>query len=55
MAEGSGSNALLGVIIGAVLVGVVLLFVFNDGFGLWGGNGGDIDVNIDVPAVTVTP
>lgn len=49
MAEGSGGgNAILGVIVGALLVGVVLFFAFG-GFGMFGGDG-DIDVTIDVPA-----
>lgn len=53
MAEGesSGSSALLGVILGVLIVGVVLFFVFG-GFGMFSSDG-DVDVNVDLPAVEV--
>lgn len=50
--ESSGSSALLGVILGVIVVGVVLFFVFG-GFDIFSGGDGDIDVNVDLPAVDV--
>jgi hypothetical protein len=45
-----GSNALLGVIIGAVLVLVVLFLAFG-GWDMITGNDRTIDVDINVPAI----
>ena len=53
MADNSGSSAVLGVIVGVLLVGVVLFFVFG---GFPGGSGSgptDVDVSIDAPAPSI--
>lgn len=46
--SGSGSSAILGVIVGALILGGVLLFVFGGFPGTGGGDGPD--VNVEVPA-----
>ena len=48
MANDSGSSAVLGVIVGALLVGVVVLFFFG---GIpWGsGSDADLEIKIDTP------
>jgi hypothetical protein len=48
MADDSGSSAILGVLVGALILGAVLFFVFG---GLPGGNGGGDgpDINVEVP------
>jgi len=49
----SGSSAVLGVLVGALIVGAILFFVFV-GFPGGGGSGGsDVDVSIDAPAPSV--
>jgi hypothetical protein len=48
MADDSGSSAVLGMIVGALIVGAVLFVVF---VGFPGGSGpGDVDVTIEAPA-----
>ena len=52
--EDSGSNAVLGVVVGAILVAAVLFFVFV----MPGGDGGtnpDVDVRIETPAAPAPP
>lgn len=51
MAEGSGSSAILGVVIGALIVVAVIFFAFGglDAFRGDGG-GGDVDVKIEAPS-----
>ena len=49
MADDSGSSAILGVIVGALLLGGVLFFVFG-GFNFGGGGGDGPDINVEVPA-----
>jgi hypothetical protein len=49
MADDSGSSAVLGVIVGAILVIAVLFFAFG-GFDIFRGDG-EIDVDIQVPEV----
>src|SRR5687768_6307904 len=50
MAGDSGSSAVLGVIVGAVILAAVLFFVFG-GFPTGGGGDGP-DVNVEVPTPT---
>jgi hypothetical protein len=50
MNDGSGSTAVLGVIVGALLVGVVLLFVFVGVPWVNGGGDADLEVSIEAPA-----
>jgi hypothetical protein len=52
MADNSGGNTMLGVIVGGLLVVVLVFFVFG-GFGMFEG-GKSIDVNIKPPAATTT-
>jgi len=55
MTDDSGSSAVLGVLVGALIVGAILFFVFV-GFPDGGGSGGsDVDVSIDSPAPSVPP
>jgi hypothetical protein len=49
MAEDSGSNAILGVLVGVILVALFLFFVAPNIFG-GGEPGGDIDVQIETPS-----
>ena len=46
----SGATAILGVIIGALLLGGVLLFVFGGFPGIGGGDGPDINVEVPTPS-----
>ena len=48
-----GGNALLGVVVGAILVVVVLFFVFGGWDWLNGNNAGGVDIDVDVPAIEV--
>jgi len=50
MADDSGSSALLGVIVGILIVAALLFFVFG-GFPNTGGGGPDVDVSVDAPSV----
>jgi hypothetical protein len=50
MADNSGGNAMLGVVIGGILV-VLLVVLFFGGFGTFGGSK-SVDVNIKPPAAT---
>jgi hypothetical protein len=50
MAEDSGSSAILGIIVGALIVGAVLFFVFIGVPWNGGSSPGDIDVSIEAPA-----
>jgi hypothetical protein len=51
MAENSGSSAILGVIIGALLIVGVLVFVFGGIPSMGGGDAGpDIDVEVPAPS-----
>jgi hypothetical protein len=51
MADDSGSSAVLGVIVGVLIVAAVLFFVFG-GFPRSGSGGGpDVDVSVDAPSV----
>ena len=52
MADDSGSSAVLGVLVGALIVGAILFFVFV-GFPGGGGSGSDVDVSIDAPAPSI--
>jgi hypothetical protein len=52
MADDSGSSAVLGVIVGVLIVGAILFFVFG-GFPGGGGNSGpgDVDISVDAPSI----
>jgi hypothetical protein len=50
MADNSGGNAMLGVVIGGILVVLVVVFMFG-GFGNLGGSK-SVDVNIKPPVST---
>jgi hypothetical protein len=50
MADNSGGNAMLGVVIGGILVVLLVVFLFG-GFGSFGGSK---SVNIKPPAATAT-
>lgn len=50
--SGSGGNAMLGVVIGGILVVLLVVFMFG-GFGSFGGSK-SVDVNIKPPATTTT-
>ena len=50
--SGSGGNAMLGVVIGGILVVMLVVFLFG-GFGIFGGSKSG-DVNIKPPAATTT-
>ena len=50
MADNSGGNAMLGVVIGGVLVVLLVVFLFG-GFGNFGGSK-SVDVNIKPPVAT---
>lgn len=50
MADNSGSSAVLGVIVGVLIVLGVLFFFFG---GWPGGETGDVDVSIDAPAPSI--
>jgi hypothetical protein len=52
MADNSGGNAMLGVVIGGILVVLLVVFLFG-GFGNFGGSK-SVDVNIKPPATTGT-
>lgn len=52
--ESSGSTAILGVIVGAVLVLVILFFAFG-GPDIFAGGDGEITVDVDVPAAEPAP
>jgi hypothetical protein len=47
--DSGGSSAILGVIVGALLLGGVLLFIFG-GFPGTGGGGDGPDINVEVPS-----
>lgn len=53
MADNSGGNAMLGVVIGGIVVVMLVIFLFG-GFGNFGGFGGSksVDVNIKPPVST---
>jgi hypothetical protein len=52
MADDSGSSAVLGVIVGVLIVGAILFFVFGGNLpGGGGGDGGDVDISVDAPSV----
>jgi hypothetical protein len=50
MADNSGGSAMLGVVIGGILVVLLVVFLFG-GFGNFGGTR-NVDVNIKPPAAT---
>lgn len=52
MADNSGGNAMLGVVIGGILVVMLVVFLFG-GFGNFGGTK-SVDVNIKPPVATGT-
>ena len=51
MADNSGGNAMLGVVIGGILVVMLVVFLFG-GFGNFGGGSKSVDVNIKPPVTT---
>ena len=52
MADNSGGNGMLGVVIGGILVVLLVVFLFG-GFGNFGfGGSKSVDVNIKPPAAT---
>jgi len=53
--SGSGSTALLGVIIGAVIVIAILFFVFDGPSWFSGDDDTNVDINVDVPAADPDP
>ena len=52
MSDNSGGNAMIGVVIGGILVVMLVVFLFG-GFGSFGGSK-SVDVNIKPPAATAT-
>ena len=48
-----GGGGVIAALVGAILLVIVLVWAFNGGLNFGGAPGGTIDV--DVPAVTVTP
>jgi hypothetical protein len=50
MADNSGSSAILGIIVGALIVGAVLFFVFVGTPWIGASGPGDVDVSIEAPA-----
>ena len=53
MADNSGSSAILGVLVGVLIVGAILFFVFVGFPGSRTSGPADIDVTIDAPAPAV--
>ena len=53
--DSGGASAILGVIVGALLLGGVLLFVFGGFPGMKGGGGDGPDINVEVPAAPAAP
>ena len=51
MADNSGGGAMLGVVLGGILVVLLVVFLFG-GFGSFGGGSKSVDVNIKPPAAT---
>jgi amino acid transporter len=47
MTDDSGSSAILGVIVGVLIVAVILFFVFG-GWGWMTGTGGEVNVDLNV-------